>query len=71
MLNLGAQLGEEALLMGKVMEGRGKIYAFEPFSVSYRMLVKSVYLNKLEHMFVCLRMAAGDRKHSMRLEIDA
>ena len=57
--------------MGKLMEGRGKIYAFEPFSVSYRMLVKSVYLNKLEHMFVCLRMAAGDRKHSMRLEIDA
>lgn len=27
-LNLGAQLGEEAILMGKLMEGKGKIYAF-------------------------------------------
>lgn len=47
-LNLGAQLGEEALLMGKLLEGKGKIYVFEPYSVSYRMLVKSVYINDLE-----------------------
>lgn len=34
------------------------------------MLVKSVYLNNLDKIFVCLRMAAGDRKSSMRLQID-
>ena len=27
-LNLGAQLGEEAILMGKIMEGKGRIYVF-------------------------------------------
>ena len=33
--------------MGKIMNGKGKIYVFEPYSVSYRMLVKSVYINQL------------------------
>ena len=46
-LNLGAQIGEEAILMGKLLQGQGKIYVFEPYSVSYRMLVKSVYINDL------------------------
>lgn len=33
--------------MGKLLEGHGKIYVFEPYSASYRMLVKSVYINDL------------------------
>jgi len=69
-LNLGAQLGEEAILMGKLLEGKGKIYVFEPYSVSYRMLVKSVFINDLSDTITCYRMAAGDHEHQLRLKID-
>lgn len=60
MLNIGAQLGLEAVLMGLLSEG-GKVYAFEPYSVSYRMLVKSVYINDLASRVICYRLAAGAR----------
>lgn len=46
--------------MGKLAKG-GKVYAFEPFSVSYRMLVKNVYLNDLAEAVTCYRLAAGAR----------
>ena len=34
------------------------------------MLVKSVFLNDMDHMFFCYRMAAGNYKHAMKLEVD-
>lgn len=56
--------------MGKLLEGKGKIYVFEPYSVSYRMLVKSVFINDLSDTITCYRMAAGDHEHQLRLKID-
>lgn len=69
MINIGAHVGLEAILMGKLSEG-GKVYVFEPFSVSYRMLVKSVYINDLASKMTCFRLAAGARSEELRLKID-
>ena len=55
--------------MGKLI-GHGKIYVFEPYSISYRILVKNVFINDLSDMIVCYRLAAGDRHHQLRLNID-
>ena len=56
--------------MAKII-GKGKVFVFEPFSVSYRMLVKNVFINDLDHIIECFHLAAGDRSHEMRLEIDS
>ena len=62
-VNLGAHVGLEALLMGQIVRNsptkKGHIYAFEPYSASYRLLVKNVFINGLEDVISCYRLAVG------------
>jgi hypothetical protein len=49
----------------------GRLYVFEPYSVSYRMLVKSIYLSGLDQRTTAFRLAAGARAEELKLKIDA
>lgn len=68
-LNIGAQLGLEAIIMAK-LSPKGKGFVFEPYSVSYRMLVKSIYINGLAERVTAYRLAAGARSEELKLKID-
>jgi hypothetical protein len=46
-LNLGSQSGMEAIILGKIIGPNGHLYVFEPSSISYRILLKNIYLNDL------------------------
>ena len=59
-LNLGAQTGLEALLMGQMIGEKGELHLFEPYSVSYAILRKNVYLNHLEGITRVYQVGAGD-----------
>lgn len=47
LVNLGTQTGLEAIMMGKLAGPTGKLLAFEPFSISYKMVVKNLQINGL------------------------
>ena len=53
-LNVGSQTGFEALMMAKEVGPQGKVYIFEPYSFSYRIMRKSVYLKKVVSCHTCL-----------------
>jgi hypothetical protein len=41
-LNLGSQTGLEALVMGKIIGEKGKLFIFEPYSFSYELVSKNI-----------------------------
>ena len=46
-LNLGSQVGLEAIVLGKIIGRSGKLFIFEPYSISYQILSKNIELNGL------------------------
>ena len=59
-LNVGSQTGFEALQMGKQVGPNGKVYVFEPYSFSYRIMRKSVYLNGMEDRVHTFNLGASN-----------
>ncbi len=57
--------------MGKMIGNSGKIFMFEPYSTSYRMLVKNLYLNGFADISKAYRLGAGDEGKKMKLWIDS
>lgn len=66
-LNLGSQTGMEAVYLGKLIGPTGKLYILEPYTPSYRMVVKNVYLNDLEGRTKVYKVGASDRQSAARL----
>jgi hypothetical protein len=46
-LNLGPQTGLEAILMGNLIGDSGRLFIFEPYSVSYNIVKKNIFLSDL------------------------
>jgi hypothetical protein len=46
------------------------MHIFEPYSISYKMAVKSLHLNGLEPISRVYKIGAGERKSFMKLWID-
>lgn len=46
--------------MGKVVGPKGKIFIFEPYSISYRIVRKNVYLNDLEDIVTIFNIGASN-----------
>jgi predicted O-methyltransferase YrrM len=59
-LNLGTQTGLEAVILGKIVGNSGHLYLFEPSSVSYRILLKNIFINDLEDITHAYRVGAGE-----------
>ena len=47
-LNLGSQTGLEAMVMGKIIGPTGKLFIFEPYSLSNAIVTKNVEINGLK-----------------------
>ena len=56
--------------MGKMIGPSGKMYIFEPYSASYRILTKNIYLNGLSDNTKAYRLGAGDEQNKMKLWVD-
>lgn len=46
--------------MGRIAGPKGKLFIFEPYSVSYNMVLKNVYLNGLGDMATVYNVGASD-----------
>ena len=60
-IDVGAYIGTHSMLMGRLVGGAGRVYAFEPQRKVYRELVQNVALNGMEGVVVPLRFALGDK----------
>lgn len=47
------------------------MYIFEPYSISYKLAVKNIYLNGLETISRVYKVAAGEGRSKMKLWIDS
>jgi FkbM family methyltransferase len=60
-VDVGANLGLMSLAAGHAMQGKGKIFAFEPFQQTCAMLARSFWINGLRHMTQIHEAAVSDR----------
>lgn len=59
-LNLGSQTGLEALVMGKIIGPTGKLFIFEPYSISNKIVTANIELNKLQNITTIYKVGAAD-----------
>lgn len=60
-VDVGANLGLMSLAAGHAMQGKGKIFAFEPFPQTCAMLARTFWINGLRHMTQIHEVAVSDR----------
>lgn len=46
-LNVGSHVGLEAVILGRIIGDKGRLFVIEPYPVSYNMVLKNIYLNKI------------------------
>ena len=46
-LNIGAHIGLEAIVLGRGVGPKGRVFIFEPIEPTYNILTKNVYLNQM------------------------
>jgi FkbM family methyltransferase len=69
-LNLGSQSGQEAIMMAKKVGPKGKVYIFEPYSFSYKIMRKSVILNQLQNWTITYNMGASNKFEIGKITVD-
>ena len=70
MLNIGSQLGFEVLLMARIVGPNGKVIVLEPYSESYQMMRKSVYINSYEDRIITFNMGASNKREIGTLNVN-
>lgn len=65
-MDVGANIGTHALIMGKLVGNRGKVFAFDPNPESQRRLKENIDLNKFSNVRV-LTFALSEKSGKMNL----
>ena len=65
-LDIGANIGDDTLVLAKLVGNRGRIYAFEPDPDNFRLLKKNVLVNKYKNV-VLINKAVSDKNGIIKL----
>lgn len=68
-LNLGSQSGLEALVMGKIVGPTGKVFIFEPYSFSNKLVTRNFIHNKMDGYTTIYKTGASDTKTTATIQI--
>ena len=68
-IDIGANIGYYTLMMGKLVERNGVVYAFEPEQNNYRLLKKNIQINRAKNIFA-IRKAVSDNISEGRIYIN-
>jgi len=60
-INIGSHVGLEALVLGKIIGNNGKLFIMEPFSITYNIVLKNVYLNSLGNIATVYNVGASNK----------
>lgn len=69
-LNLGSHIGLESVVMGKIIGSKGKLFIFQPYSVSYNMVLKNIYLNQLGDIATVYNVGASNQYSSGYINVN-
>lgn len=69
-VEVGANLGYFTVLLSDLVGPSGTVVAFEPLSMNYELLKKSVYLNGYSTRTTCVRGALSDRNGVATLQVN-
>jgi FkbM family methyltransferase len=61
-VNLGSHIGFEAIIMGKIIGPTGRMFIFEPYVVSHRIVTKNMELNGLKNYTTVYNKGASNEK---------
>lgn len=61
-LNVGAHVGIEAIVFGTIVGPQGRLFIFEPYSVSHKLVLDNVYLNNLQNITTVYKIGASNEK---------
>ncbi len=70
-VDVGANIGMHVLAAARTMQGQGKIFAFEPFEPTQRMLEKTVWMNGFSDITEIHQAAAFNVEGTQRLYLGA
>ena len=68
-VDLGANIGYYTLLAARLVGRKGKVYAFEPEPINYRLLLKNIELNGYDNI-VAMQKAVSNVAGKIRLFLD-
>lgn len=68
-VDVGANIGMHTIAAGRAMHFRGKIFAFEPFEKTSRLLAKTVWINGLAGITEIHQSAVADKAGLMDLHL--
>jgi FkbM family methyltransferase len=66
-LEVGANVGYYTILMGKLIGGSGKIYAYEPYPPSFDILIRNIKLNNLTDIVEANNLAVSSKNSVEKL----
>jgi len=65
-MDIGANIGYYTLVAAKLVGANGKVYAFEPESINFSFLKKSVEINNYENV-ICEKKAVSNENGKLKL----
>lgn len=68
-LDIGAQFGYFSLLVAKVVGQTGKVFAFEPDPINFRILNQNIQINGYENIVYPVQKAVGDTHKLVTLSL--
>ena len=68
-VDIGANFGWYTTLFGNLVGDRGKVYAFEPVPKIFEHLSENIALNNVAHRCVASRLALGDERKTVQLNV--
>lgn len=69
-VDLGANLGYYTLLTARLVGSKGKVYAFEPEPLNYKLLIKNIELNGYDNI-VAMQKAVSDTTGMVKLFLNS
>ena len=67
-VDVGAHIGYYACLAAKVIDNKGKVYAFEPDPFNYSLLIKNIKINNLKNI-IPVNKAMSNKKGYVKLHL--
>jgi len=66
-IDCGAHIGYHSIIAASIVGAKGKVFAFEPFDESYKLLKRNIALNRLQGIIVPIKKAVWSSKTTLKL----
>lgn len=69
-MNVGSHVAMESMVIGQLIGPTGRLYIFQPYSVSYSIALKNAYLNELENITTIFNIGCAPFQTTGKISVD-